>query len=68
MTIPVSHANGAIGYVPTADQVPLGGYEVEMARASRYGIFIAPESDRVMIEGALEALRRCYREVSHGQA
>jgi len=68
VTIPVSHANGAIGYVPTADQVPLGGYEVEMARASRYGIFIAPESDRVMIEGALEALRRCYREVSHGQA
>lgn len=60
VTIPVSHANGAIGYVPTADQVPLGGYEVEMARASRYGIFIAPDSDVRIIEGALEALRRCY--------
>lgn len=35
-TIPVSHANGSVGYVPTADQVPLGGYEVERARARRY--------------------------------
>lgn len=59
-TIPVSHANGAIGYVPTADQVPLGGYEVERARASRYGLFIAPESDQAMIDGALTALRKCY--------
>lgn len=66
VTIPVSHANGAIGYVPTADQVPLGGYEVERARASRYGIFIAPESDRRMIEGALEALRKCHAALEKG--
>lgn len=59
-TIPIGHANGAIGYVPTADQVPLGGYEVERARARRYGIYIAPQSDQIMIDGALAALRKCY--------
>ena len=64
-TIPISHANGAIGYVPTADQVALGGYEVEMARASRQGRFIVPESDRAMIDGALAALRKCYDAI-HG--
>jgi len=64
-TIPISHANGAIGYVPTADQVPLGGYEVEIARASRQGRFIVPESDRAMIDGALAALQKCY-DALHG--
>ena len=59
-TIPISHANGSIGYVPTADQVPLGGYEVERARARRYGLFIVPESDQAMIDGSLSALRKCY--------
>ena len=59
-TISLSHANGAPGYVPTADQVPLGGYEVDRARARLYGLFIVPESDQVMIEGALAALQKCY--------
>jgi len=64
-TIPLSHANGSPGYVPTADQVPLGGYEVAQARARRYGLFIVPESDRAMIDGALAALRKCYNSL-HG--
>ena len=59
-TISISHANGAVGYVPTADQIPLGGYEVEMARARKYGIFIAPESDQVLIDSALAALQSCH--------
>lgn len=59
-TVPISHTNGAVGYVPTSDQVPLGGYEVSMARASRYGIFIAPESDQILIDSALAALQECY--------
>lgn len=60
LTIPVSHANGAVGYVPTSDQVPLGGYEIERARASRYGVYIAPDSDQVLINSALTALQKCY--------
>jgi len=59
-TISISHANGAVGYVPTADQIPLGGYEIEMARASKYGIQIAPESDEVLINSALASLQKCY--------
>ncbi len=64
-TIPISHANGSPGYIPTVDQVPLGGYEVERARAHRYGLFIVPESDQMMIDGALTALRKCY-DALHG--
>ncbi len=59
-TIPISHTNGSPGYIPTADQVPLGGYEVEQAHARRYGLFIVPESDQAMIDGALAALQKCY--------
>jgi len=59
-TIAISHTNGSIGYVPTADQVPLGGYEIERARARKYGIFIAPDSDQVLIDGSLAALQKCY--------
>ncbi len=59
-TVAISHANGAVGYVPTADQVPLGGYEVEQARANRYGIFIAPQSDQVLIDSALTSLQNCH--------
>ena len=59
-TIAISHTNGSIGYVPTADQVPLGGYEVDRARARKYGIPIAPQSDQVLIDGSLAALQECY--------
>jgi len=59
-TIPISHANGSVGYIPTADQVPLGGYEVGLARARRYGLPIVPESDQAMIEGSLIALQKCH--------
>lgn len=64
-TIPIAHTNGSIGYVPTADQVPLGGYEIERARARRYGIYIAPDSDQVLVEGSLAALQKCYNML-HG--
>jgi hypothetical protein len=59
-TIAIAHTNGSIGYVPTADQVPLGGYEVDRAMASRYGIPIASQSDQVLVEVALVALHKCY--------
>lgn len=59
-TIAVSHSNGSIGYVPTEDQVPLGGYEVERARARQYGIHIAPDSDQVLVDTSLAALQKCY--------
>lgn len=63
-TIPISHANGAPGYISTRDQVPLGGYEIERARANRYGLPIVPDSDQTLIEGALTALRACHKALS----
>jgi neutral ceramidase len=60
LTMAIAHTNGSIGYVPTADQVPLGGYEIKNARARKYGIYIAPDSDRVLIEGSLAVLQECF--------
>jgi neutral ceramidase len=62
-TIHVSHANGSAGYVPTADQIPLGGYEVGIARANKYGLPIVPESDQTLIESALKSLNKCYKAI-----
>jgi hypothetical protein len=62
-TIHVSHANGSAGYVPTADQIPLGGYEIGLARANKYGLPIVPESDEVLINSALVSLKKCYKQI-----
>lgn len=62
-TIAISHANGSAGYIPTADQVPLGGYEIERARAHRFGLPILPESDQIAIAAALAAAEEAWRKV-----
>jgi neutral ceramidase len=62
-TLSIAHTNGSIGYVPTEDQVPLGGYEIQRARARKYGIYIAPDSDKVLINGSLAALQKCYDDL-----
>jgi hypothetical protein len=64
-TIPVSHANGGIGYIPTADEVPLGGYEVDQARARNKGLLIRPEAEQATVQGALVALGACFS--AHGR-
>ena len=63
-TIVISHANGSAGYVPTAAEVPAGGYEIDRARAHIHGLTIVPESDQVMTGAAVAALNACYQEVS----
>lgn len=59
-TFPVDHANGAIGYIPTQEEVPFGGYEVVASRAERHGLFIRDDADAVLIEGALSVLKQVY--------
>lgn len=59
-TIVTSLTNGSAGYLPTADQVPLGGYEIESARAHRYGLTIVDSSDQVAIDAAVAVLQDCY--------
>jgi len=56
LTLPVGYANGAIGYVPTREEVPFGGYEVLWARAAHQGRVIRDDADRVLVAGAAEAL------------
>ena len=62
LTLPVGYANGAIGYVPTSEEVPYGGYEVLDARASHQGRFLRDDADRVLTDGALRALELAAAE------
>ena len=50
-TLFVGYSNGSIGYVPTPEAYPEGGYEVD--RACR----VAPEASRMLIEEAARKLR-----------
>ena len=56
VTLPVGYANGSIGYVPTMEEIPFGGYEVNEARARYQGRCIREDADRVLTKGAVEAL------------
>jgi len=54
----VAYANGdEIGYVPTADAFPEGGYEVDSA-PYYYGLFqLAPDCERLLVEAGVEVAR-----------
>lgn len=41
-TLCLSNANGSIGYLPTKDQIPFGGYEIDSFQS--YNIFILEEN------------------------
>lgn len=56
VTWPVGYANGSIGYVPTREEIPFGGYEVMQARARLQGRFIRGDAEDVLVAGALGAL------------
>jgi neutral ceramidase len=56
-TLLCGYANGCLGYVPTADEYPRGGYEIEQA----YKVYptvqaLAPDSDSQVRAAALDAL------------
>jgi len=52
----LAYSNGCIGYVPTAEQYPGGGYEVESA-IDYYGtLMLSPASEQVIVDGAAELL------------
>ncbi|MBQ3226756.1 MAG: hypothetical protein IJB48_06855, partial [Clostridia bacterium] len=46
-TLCLSNANGSIGYLPTEDQIPLGGYEIDSFQS--YNVFILEENAEVQI-------------------
>ena len=52
-------ANGCIGYVPTADEYPLGGYEIDEAYKVYPSVqMIAPESDALIRREVGELIAR----------
>ena len=64
MTMVFAYTNGCIGYVPTADAYPEGGYEVDMAYKYYGTLMLKPESDGIIRDEALKMLRE-MREESH---
>jgi hypothetical protein len=56
-TMVLAYHNGCIGYVPTAAAFPEGGYEVENAIWLYGTLMMKPESEGLIVRGALELLR-----------
>jgi neutral ceramidase len=48
-TVALGYSNGCLGYVPTADAYPLGGYEVDDAYRYFGTLMIAPESEALIL-------------------
>lgn len=63
-TIAISHTNGSAGYIPTAKEVPAGGYEIQAARGSVHGLTILPASDEVVIQAGIQALQACWEQLN----
>lgn len=60
-TIVPAYTNGMIGYVPTADAFPKGGYEVDSSWDYYGGLGIAPASEQIILDGARELLMSLNR-------
>ena len=57
-TVLCGYANGCVGYVPTADEYPRGGYEIEEAYKVYPSVqMLAPESEAMIREGAKRLLK-----------
>ncbi|MBM4048725.1 MAG: hypothetical protein FJ279_26780 [Planctomycetes bacterium] len=56
-TLVLGHTNGCIGYVPTADAFPQGGYEVTTAYKYYGTLMRTPESDGIIRSAGLRLLK-----------
>jgi len=57
-TIVLAYTNGNIGYVPTEDAFPEGGYEVDSAIKYYGTTMLTPACERMIVEAACGLLRR----------
>lgn len=55
-TLVLAYANGNIGYVPTADAFPQGGYEVDTAIRYYGTTMLTPDCEEIVVDGACELL------------
>ncbi|MGC9317353.1 MAG: neutral/alkaline non-lysosomal ceramidase N-terminal domain-containing protein [Armatimonadota bacterium] len=60
-TIVPAYTNGMVGYVPTADAFPKGGYEVDTSWDYYGGLGIGPECESIILEGTGELLASLNR-------
>jgi neutral ceramidase len=61
-TLVLAYTNGNIGYVPTADAFPQGGYEVDTAIKYYGTTMLTPDCEGIIVGGACELLA----ELSNG--
>lgn len=57
LTFALAYSNGCIGYVPSAQDFPLGGYEVASAYRYYGTLMIAPESEGLIKETTVRLLK-----------
>jgi hypothetical protein len=55
-TVVLGYTNGCIGYLPTADAFPLGGYEVETAYKYYGTLMVTPAAEQQTLEAAQRLL------------
>jgi len=55
-TFVLAYTNGNIGYVPTEDAFPQGGYEVDSAIKFYGTTMLTPECERIIVESACRLL------------
>jgi hypothetical protein len=61
-TVALGYSNGLLGYVPTADAYPRGGYEVSDAYRYFGTLMVAPESEEMILDTAARLLTRLGAE------
>lgn len=62
-TLPLGLTGGSYGYIPTEDQLPLGGYEVLSFRAfAGKPVSLVDNTDKIIVEQNAKLLRKVYGE------
>ncbi len=60
-TLVISQSNTKLFYLPTQDQIPLGGYEVNECYLSKERPYVK-DADNYYVQGALKLLRELWEE------
>jgi neutral ceramidase len=60
-TVALGYTNGCLGYIPTADAYPLGGYEVDDAYRYFGTLMVAPESEALILAAVDRLLSQVTR-------
>ena len=57
-TYVLGYSNSVAGYIPTADEIPVGGYEIEVYYWWLVPAPFAPEVENAVVNGAVELARQ----------